>query len=82
MSKDKPLGLEESLEKLESIVSSLESGEHSLEESLAKFEEGIQLGKHCRDLLSKAETRVQRLIEVDEEGNVDAEDFDGAEDAD
>jgi exodeoxyribonuclease VII small subunit len=58
-------GFEQSMAKLESIVSDLEEGEFSLEESLKKFEEGLKLGKRCREILDKAEMRVKKLVETD-----------------
>lgn len=69
MTKEKPLGLEEALGRLEAIVTDLETGEFTLEESLARFEEGLALGKHCRTILDRAELRVRRLIDVDEDGS-------------
>ena len=69
-------GLEESMERLEAIVSELEKGEHTLEESLEKFEEGLKLGKQCREILDKAEMRIRKLVGVDEDGNPLEEDFD------
>ena len=54
---------EKSLQKLEKIVSHMESGELGLEESLAQFESGIRLAKSCQDTLASAELRVEQLIE-------------------
>ncbi len=50
------------LEALEEIVKHLESGELSLEESLAKFEQGVKLARALESTLSKAETRVQEIL--------------------
>lgn len=72
---DKRKGLEESMKKLEEIVADLEDGEHTLEESLAKFEEGLKLGKECRKILDKAEMRIRKLVDVDEDGERIEEDF-------
>ncbi len=54
---------EKSLIRLEKIVSQMEGGELGLEESLAQFEKGITLAKSCQDTLSRAELRVEQLIE-------------------
>jgi exodeoxyribonuclease VII small subunit len=54
---------EKSLTQLEKIVSQMESGELGLEESLVQFEKGITLAKSCQDTLTKAELRVEQLIE-------------------
>ena len=59
---DKELNVELSLERLEIIVSKMESGEVSLEKSLVLFEEGMNLIKECQGDLKKAEQRVEHLI--------------------
>ena len=64
---------EQSMKKLEEIVEELDTGDHSLEESLQKFEEGLKLGKTCKEILEKAELRVRKLVENDE-GGLDEED--------
>ena len=52
---------ESSLARLEKIVTSLEQGDVSLDESLTMFEEGIQLSKECMETLSTAEVRIKQL---------------------
>ena len=59
---DKELNIELSLERLEIIVSKMESGEVSLEKSLVLFEEGMILIKECQGDLKKAEQRIENLI--------------------
>ena len=71
----KPESLEQSMDRLEAIVSELESGQYSLEESLARFEEGLSLGKSCREILDSAEMRVKRLVGVSDDGSVESEDM-------
>jgi exodeoxyribonuclease VII small subunit len=66
---------ETSLKKLEKIVSDLENGYLPLEESIKTFEEGVKLTKHCQNLLSKAELKIQKLVES-KDGSVDLETFD------
>lgn len=58
---------EKDLEKLETIVKELESGELSLEECLNKFEKGVSLYKGCKEQLGKAEKRIAKLTEDLEE---------------
>lgn len=60
MSKKKPT-FEEALAQLESIADDIEQGHISLEESIDKYEKGMQLVKHCREVLSKAEMKIQKL---------------------
>jgi exodeoxyribonuclease VII small subunit len=55
------LSYEQALAELETIVASLESSKLSLEETMAQFERGQQLIKHCVGLLDKAELRVKQL---------------------
>mgnify|MGYP005746939517 FL=1 len=66
---------ESSLEKLEEIVAELESGDLPLEKSIKAFEEGIKLTRHCQNLLSKAELKIQKLVETND-GSIDLEAFD------
>ena len=66
---------ETSLKKLEKIVSDLENGDLPLEESIKTFEEGVKLTKHCQNLLSKAEIKIQKLVES-KDGSIDLEAFD------
>lgn len=52
---------EKSLQELESLVSQLEEGELSLEESLTAFENGIKLTRECQQHLAEAEQKVALL---------------------
>ena len=58
---------EHSLEELEQLVERMETGELSLEESLAAFEQGIALTRECQGALAQAEQKVQQLLERDGE---------------
>jgi exodeoxyribonuclease VII small subunit len=55
------LSFEQALAKLTELVASLESGELPLEESVAAFEQGVQLSRRCEALLDQAEQRLQVL---------------------
>ncbi len=52
---------EQAVAELESIVATLESNKLPLEESMALFERGQALSKHCVELLDKAELRIKQL---------------------
>ena len=52
---------EQALSELEALVNSLESGDLSLEASLAVFERGIGLARTCQQTLDQAEQRVRIL---------------------
>ena len=56
---------EQSVAQLEQIVAAIESGQIGLEESLAKYEQGMALVKRCRGILDKAEKRIEQLTEGD-----------------
>ena len=55
------LTYEQALNELEGIIQELESDEHSLEQTLAMFERGQALARHCAQLLEDAELKVQEL---------------------
>ena len=61
------IDFEQALSDLESLVSSMEDGELSLEESLAAFEKGIKLTRDCQQALKLAEQKVKVLIGDDGE---------------
>jgi exodeoxyribonuclease VII small subunit len=67
---------EQSLGSLQALVERLESGDLSLEESLAAFEQGVALTRDCQQALSQAEQKVQQLMENN--GELRIEPFDGA----
>lgn len=56
---------EENLKQLEQIVSKLEKGDLSLEESISNFESGIKLSKECSLALEEAEKKINILVETD-----------------
>jgi exodeoxyribonuclease VII small subunit len=59
----KKVSFEDSMEKLEKIISLLEQGDVELEKSLEYFTEGIEMIKSCKTELVKAEEKVKILIE-------------------
>jgi len=65
---------EHSLDELEQLVTRMEGGELSLDESLKSFERGISLYRHCQTALEQAELRVRLLL--DPEAPDTAEPFD------
>lgn len=50
---------------LENIISKMESGELSLEDSLKNFEEGVKIHRKCHTALMDAEQRINILTEQD-----------------
>jgi len=49
---------EELLKELESIVKELESGSLSLDESIKKYQKGIELSNECKKMLEEAKTLI------------------------
>lgn len=68
MTEKKEENFEIALEKLQSLVRELESGDCSLEDSIKKFESGMALAKSCQERLNKAEQKIEILLKADKEG--------------
>ncbi len=66
MSKKQQPDFEKSLVELEGIVTSMERGEMSLEESLETFERGVSLARMCQKTLNEAQLRVEKLLDFDD----------------
>jgi exodeoxyribonuclease VII small subunit len=67
-------GFDAILVRLREVVQKLESGELSLEQSLAVYEEGVQLARKGQQLLATAEKRVELLVSAS--GGVETVPFD------
>jgi len=59
--KTPPLTIEAAMERLEEIVTELEEGTLSIDESLKRYEEGIELTKFCNEKLNKTEEKIKML---------------------
>lgn len=59
--KDQP-NFEKSLEELQKIVDTMESGDLPLEKALEQFESGVKLIRECQKSLQAAEQKVQILL--------------------
>ena len=57
-----PASFESTISELESIVQEMEKGSQPLEQSLAAYERGTALLRHCQDVLNKAEQCI-RVVE-------------------
>jgi exodeoxyribonuclease VII small subunit len=62
------LSFEDTIKELTGIVSKIEQGQISLENSIQQYERGMTLIKHCRQILSKAE---QRIVKISEENQAE-----------
>ena len=72
-SNDAEVDFESALKELETLVSRMESGELSLDESLKAFERGVELTRKCQSSLEAAELRVQTLTQDKELEDSDLE---------
>jgi exodeoxyribonuclease VII small subunit len=70
---------EVALGELEQVVEQLESGDLSLEDSLAAFERGIGLVKYCNQKLNEVEKKVEFLLK-DKEGRLQLKTLDSLAD--
>ena len=70
-----PGSFEEQLAELEKIVEQLEHGDLALEQSVNLFERGVHLSNACKAQLSNAESRVQVLMDPEEDGSARVEDL-------
>lgn len=57
------ISFEQSLAKMEEILTTMERGDTSLDESIVLFQEGIQLSKHCTEKLQEVEKQIEILTE-------------------
>lgn len=64
---------EELMEELESIVQELEKENLNLDDSVAKFEEGMKISKECNKILENSEKRISILLENN--GEITEEEF-------
>ena len=71
---EKTENFEEMMESLENIAKELESGKLSLDESVKKFEEGMEISKKCSKILENAEKKISVLIK-NSEGKITEEKF-------
>ncbi len=67
------MNFEENIEQLEKIVQELENGNLNLDDSIKKFEEGMNISKKCNEILEEAEKKITILIKKDDK--IEEEDF-------
>ena len=65
---------EESMQRLEQIVRTMERGEVPLEESIRLFQEGTELVRSCQKLLDEAQLQVKKIMTAPDGSPVE-EDF-------
>lgn len=65
-----PPDFEKALAELEELVRKLESGELTLDQSLAEFKKGVELTRHCQSVLDQAQQAVSELLNIEDESSV------------
>ena len=56
---DPDLRYEQAVKELEKLISDMESGKYSLEETLLAYQRGAALLKHCQGMLAQVEQQVR-----------------------
>ncbi len=64
---EKEMNFEEAIQELETITRELEKGDLSLDESVKKFEKGMEVSKKCNEILENAEKRITILLKQENE---------------
>lgn len=72
-----PYPFEDAFERLEALVSRMESGDLTLEESMQTFEEGVKLTRECQQALLEAELKVNELVK--KQGEISVAPFDSGD---
>lgn len=65
---------EEAIEELEKVVDELENSNLTLDESVKRFQTGVELSTYCNKLLDDAEKKISILLEKND-GTIDEKDF-------
>lgn len=73
----KERSFEENLKRLEEIVQRLESGEETLDGSLALYEEGARLSAACYEKLNQAQQKVTEFSQLSAGEKEEADEADG-----
>ena len=61
------LTFEQAIKELTGIVGRIEQGDIALADSLKQYERGMTLIKYCRSVLQKAEKRIEKISQKEDE---------------
>ncbi|MBQ6221592.1 MAG: exodeoxyribonuclease VII small subunit [Solobacterium sp.] len=64
---EKEVSFEQSINRLEEIVSILEENDQSLDKTIALFEEGLDLVKYCDNKLKQFELKIEEIKRKNDE---------------
>lgn len=68
------LSYEQAIDRLETMIDDIESGEVGLEDAISRYEQGQALVKRCRAILDKAEQRIAELSPAEGTAPTDTDD--------
>lgn len=74
------LTFEEAIKRLAEISRELEGEQRELDASLALYEEGVKLIRHCNSLLESAERKI-KILSMSSDGELVEKDFESQSDA-
>ena len=57
------LDFEHAIKDLTEIVNNIESGQTPLQSSIEQYEKGMELIKHCREILQTAEKKIEKIAQ-------------------
>ena len=60
------MNFEQAIKELTEIVGKIEMGQIPLQESIEQYEKGMTLIKHCREILLKAEKRIEKISQTED----------------
>lgn len=80
--KDKNIGFEKRLERLEEISTIMEDDDTPIDKSMTLFQEGIKIASELQKELDKMERRIEILMNSPNEESTDDTEEDGDEDID
>ena len=72
----KDFSFEQAIEELQTIVTALEAGNVSLDDSLGLYERGIELVRLCNNRLDEAQQRIS-MVKTASDGTLQTEPFEG-----
>ena len=67
------MNFEDSIRELTNIVGKIEQGQIPLQDSIEQYEKGMTLIKHCREILVKAEKRIEKISQTEDKEQKDEE---------
>jgi exodeoxyribonuclease VII small subunit len=70
------LSFEDAMTELETIVRSLETGDTKLDDSIAAYERGVALRKHCESRLENARLKIEKITLDENNSPIGLEPFD------